>query len=263
MNYKEIAETNCILKAPMGSTLYGTNVDEQGSDLDEMGVCIEPIEAIAGFHEFDQYIYRSATERTGIHDAKSEVGDLDLTIYGLRKFLRLAMHGNPTVVQMLFVPERSCIIKTPEGASLQGLAPLIVSRQAGKRFLGYMEAQRQRLLGERGQKKTNRPELEEKYGFDTKYLGHIIRLGMQGVELLNTGRMTLPMKDNDRDYIKSIRKGEISLQEGLTRAGELETELKDLLDNSPLAATPDEARVEEWLLNQYRYKWFENESYPY
>lgn len=255
MDYEAIANDNCILKAPMGSTLYGTNIDEQGSDEDHMGVCIEPIEAIVGFKEFDQFIHRTATERTGKNDEPSQPGDLDLTIYGLRKFLRLAMHGNPTVVQMLFVPEKSCIIKTPEGASLQGLAPLIISRQAGKRFLGYMEAQRQRLLGERGQKKTNRPELEEAYGFDTKYAAHILRLGIQGVELLETGRITLPMKDEDRDYIKSVRKGQVPIQGVLTRAGELETELKDLLDNSPLPPTPDETRVEKWLLDQYSHRW--------
>lgn len=254
MDHKQIAQDRTILKAPMGSTLYGINLEDSG-DRDEMGVCIEPMNGVAGFHEFDQYIYRSATERTGKHDAPSEVGDLDLTIYGLRKFLRLAMHGNPTVVQMLFVRPEDCLVRTKDGEDLQSLSNLIVSRQAGKRFLGYMEAQRQRLLGERGQKKCNRPELEEKYGFDTKYGAHIIRLGIQGNELLETGSIPLPMTEPNRVYLKALRRGEIPLQDVLTRAGELETSLKDLLTSSPLQEKPDEYQVENWMLSRYRCNW--------
>jgi hypothetical protein len=38
-----------------------------------------------------------------------------------------------------------------------------------------------------------RPELVEKHGYDTKFAAHMVRLGYQGVELLETGRFTLPL----------------------------------------------------------------------
>jgi predicted nucleotidyltransferase len=84
---REEAEKHTIIRAVTGSTAHGLNLPGT-DDRDEMGVCIEPVEAFAGFSEFEQYIYRSAAEREGKQDACSQPGDLDLTIYGLRKFLR-------------------------------------------------------------------------------------------------------------------------------------------------------------------------------
>lgn len=252
--YREMAERNTILRATVGSTAHGLNLPGT-DDKDEMGVCIETLEAFGGFNEFDQYIYRSAAEREGKQDAPSGPGDLDLTIYSLQKFLRLAMQGNPSVLNLLFVPIRSCIVGDCRGQSLQELTPLIISKKAGHRYLGYMESQRQRLLGERGQKKVNRPELEEKYGFDTKYAMHILRLGYQGCELLRTGKISLPIPEPARSRYLDVRVGKVSLQEVLTEAGNMERELKDLLDTSPLADEPNVPIIEEWMLRMYLENW--------
>jgi predicted nucleotidyltransferase len=208
-----------------------------------------------GFSEFEQYIYRTAAEREGKHDAPSQHGDLDLTIFSLRKFLRLAMQGNPQILQCLFVPPSLWVSGDARGAKLQELAPLIVSRHAGARYLGYLEAQRQRLLGERGQKKTNRPELEAKFGFDTKYAMHILRLGFQGVELMSTGKLTLPMAEKDRAFVYATRLGEVPLQEALMKADELERQIKDLLDDAPVAAEPAREEIEAWMLKMYFENW--------
>ena len=118
-----------------------------------------------------------------------------------------------------------------------------------------MQAQRQRLAGERGQKRIKRPELEAKYGYDTKYAMHVIRLGLQGVELLQTGRLTLPLPDYERSLLLDIRGGKPSLQDVLTMAGELEAKIKDLMDNSPLPEKPDYAGVEKWMLDIYLNHW--------
>lgn len=255
--HKDMAEKSTILKCVVGSTLHGLNLGDS-ADRDEKGVCIETLESCIGFNEFEQYEFRSATARSGVADAKSEAGDLDLTIYSLRKFLRLALKGNPTILELLFVPFDKCLISHAVGRQLQDLAPHIVSRSAGKAFLGYMESQRQKILGERGQKKVNRPELEEKYGFDTKYAMHVLRLGLQGVELLQTGRISIPMSEVDRSYLKGVRTGAEPLQSVLTKAGNLERELKDLLSTSPLPETPDVALVEDWMISRYWEFWRAN-----
>jgi predicted nucleotidyltransferase len=210
---------------------------------------------LVGFTEFEQYIYRSAAEREGRHDAPSQPGDLDLTIYSLRKFLRLAMQGNPQIIQTLFVPPALTLWRNRDGNELQELAPFIVSKKAGMRYLGYMESQRQKLLGERGQKRVNRPELEEKFGFDTKYMMHVLRLGFQGVELLSTGKLSFPMPDADRAFTYATRLGEVPLQEALTKAGELERELKDLLSSSWVRDEPDREYIQSWMLETYSRNW--------
>jgi len=256
---KDMAERNTILRVPAGSTLHGLHIPGT-DDQDEVGVCIEDIQSAIGFSEFEQFIYRTAAEREGKHDAPSQAGDLDLTIFSLRKFLRLAMQGNPQILQCLFVPQSLCLQRDSRGAQLQEMAPLIVSRQAGARYLGYLEAQRQRLLGERGQKKTNRPELEAKHGFDTKYAMHILRLGFQGVELMSTGRLTLPMNEEDRKFTYAVRCGEIPLQDALTKAGELERQIKDLLHDAPIPAQPAREEIEAWMVSMYLENWKARET---
>jgi Predicted nucleotidyltransferase. len=258
-----MAERTTILRVPAGSTLHGLNVPGT-DDSDEVGICIEDLDAAMGFSEFEQYIYRTAAEREGKHDAPSQAGDTDLTIFSLRKFLRLAMQGNPQILQCLFVPPKLWLAGDARGAQLQELAPLIVSRNAGARYLGYLEAQRQRLLGERGQKKTNRPQLEAKHGYDTKYAMHILRLGFQGVELMSTGKLTLPMAEKDRAFTYAVRLGEVPMQEALTKAGELEREIQDLLHDAPVAAEPAREQIEAWMLSMYFQNWKATEQkYPW
>ncbi len=251
---RERAEATTILRGVIGSTAHGLALPGT-DDRDEMGVCVEDMAGVVGFSEFEQFIYRSAAEREHRHDAPSQPGDLDLTIYSLRKFCRLALHGNPTILNLLFVPPETCSVYTALGGTLQEMAPLFVSRQAGRRYLGYLEAQRQRLLGERGQKKTNRPELEAKFGFDTKYAMHMLRLGFQGVELLTTGGLVLPMPEPARGFLMGVRRGTVTLQECLTQCGELERELKDLVTSADLPAEGDAARVEQWMCHVYFEMW--------
>jgi predicted nucleotidyltransferase len=250
---RQEAEQYTILRCLVGSTAHGLNVQDAIEDRDEMGVLLEPLhDAIGVGASFEQFIYRTAAEREHKHDAKSRAGDLDLVLYSLRKWCRLALHGNPTVLMMLFAEPLQVDAR---GAQLRELAPAFASKQAGKRFLGYLTAQKQRLIGERGQKDVRRPELEEKYGFDTKYAMHMLRLGMQGVEYLSTGTLTLPMEEPTRTWLRGVRTGESTLQQCLTRVGELEVELRDLIDTSPLPDTPDSDRVEQWMCNLYLQNW--------
>lgn len=252
--HRAMAERTTILRVPAGSNLHGLHLPGK-DDRDEVGICIENIDAAMGFSEFEQYIYRTAAEREGKHDAPSAPGDLDLTIFSLRKFLRLAMQGNPQIIQCLFVPPSLCITRDARGQQLQELAPMIVSRHCGRRYLGYLEAQRQRLLGERGQKKTNRPELEAAHGYDTKYAMHILRLGFQGVELMSTGKLTLPMPEPDRSFVYAVRLGQVPMQDALTRAGELERQIKDMLHDAPVPEEPNRDALEAWMISMYFENW--------
>jgi predicted nucleotidyltransferase len=252
------AEACTILRGLVGSTVHGLNVNDGIEDRDEMGVCVEPIDVAMWLSEpFEQFIYRSAAEREGRQSARSSAGDLDLTIYSLRKWLRLALKGNPTILLLLFTPEDQLVHADELGAELRTLTPAIVSRRVQAPYLGYLQAQKQRLTGERGQKRVHRPELDEMYGFDTKYAMHMLRLGFQGVELLRTGSLTLPMREPERSYLRDVRLGRVSEQQCLTRADELERELSDLATASLLPEAPDESRVAGWMVDVYRRRWCE------
>lgn len=255
MKTEEDVAPHTILRGLVGSTGYGLNVGDGVDDRDEMGVMIEPLEVAMGLAPFEQFIYRTAVERTGQHNTKSQAGDLDLCVYTLHKYVRLALKGNPSILALLFVPYDKLVFCDNIGLDLIGQTCKIVSKRAGSAFLGYLQAQRQRLLGERGQMRSNRPELVEKYGFNTKYARHMLRLGHQGVELLTTGHLTMPLAEPLRSELRGLRTGGMPLQEALTRAGELEREIKELLESSPLRPEPDSEAIEKWMIETYRNKW--------
>ena len=247
----EAAAHDAILRAVVGSNLHGLNL-EGTDDTDELGVCIEPPEYVVGLRQFEHWVYRTQPE-----GHPSGPGDLDLTVYALRKYVRLALAGNPTVLLLLFAPKRMCSIRTTEGEELQALAPCFAAKTVAMPFLGYLQAQRQRLNGERGGRALRKPWVREhpQSGYDTKYAMHMVRLGYQGVELLETGRITLPMPEPARSLVMSIRHGEVELNDVLTRARELEERIADLKELSPLPERPDKDQIEGWMVRTYLAKW--------
>jgi predicted nucleotidyltransferase len=249
-----IAEPTTILRGLVGSSVHGL-VLSGTDDRDEIGVCVEPRRYVVGFGKFEHWVYRTAAEREGHAGARSQAGDLDLTIYSLRKWARLALQGNPTVLLLLFLPDDALVIRTNAGEQLQKLAHAFASRHAGKRFLGYLEAQRQRLVGERGQRDINRPYLVEQFGYDTKYAMHMLRLGHQGVEFMESGRLTLPIAEPVRNHLMDVRRGRSNLADVLTECTALELRLSDLLDSSPLPPEPDLKTVESFVMDTYAAAW--------
>ncbi len=242
-----------LLRCEVGSGVHG--IAQAGkNDHDEMGVCIEPFDRAFGVdHIFEQYIFRTAEIREGRKNAPSGPGDLDLTIYSLRKWTQLALKGNPTVLLLLFSPNPVWI--DTRGLELRRTAPLFASKRAGRCFLGYLHTQRERLQGTRGQQNVNRKALVDLHGFDTKYASHVIRLGYQGVEYLETGALTLPLQPEIRDRCLAIRQGHVPLVEILEETQQLDHELQTLLTTSALPDLPQTDRVERWMLDQYLEAW--------
>lgn len=177
---ESVARRGCILRGIVGSTVHGLS-NPGTDDRDEMGVCVEPAEYIAGLRPFEHWVFRTQSE-----GAPSGPGDLDLTIYGLKKYCRMALKGSPTVLLLLFIDGDDVLERRQLGRELQALAPAFVSRRAGRAFLGYVDAQRRGLLGERHATRTR--ELSAGHGYDTKYAMHALRIAHQGCELLRPRR---------------------------------------------------------------------------
>jgi hypothetical protein len=232
-----------IVRTEVGSTAHGTGLPG-GEDYDEMGVVLERWESAVGLSEdSDNIVYRPGRAIT----ERSNPGDYDLVLYTPRKFARLAASGNPSVLMLLFGPLR---FSTALGDQLRALAPAFWSERARGRFLGYSRAQRERLLGIRGGAHTNRPELIEQFGFDTKYAMHMLRLGIQGVEYTTTGRLTLPIPEPHGSLLRSVRRGEYTRAEVLAMADENEAQLESLTSAAP--PEPDVGAINAWLLDCHR-----------
>ncbi|GLU46020.1 nucleotidyltransferase domain-containing protein [Nocardiopsis ansamitocini] len=247
--FAALAHRGTILRCEIGSTVHGTGLPGQ-ADRDEMGICVEPREYVIGLRQFEQYVFQTSPE-----GERSGPGDLDLTVYSLRKWTRLALSGNPTVLLALFVSDSHTTHLTDLGRALRANSDRFVSTEAGNRFLGYLRAQRDSMLGLRGGRHTNRPELVREHGFDTKFASHMIRLGVQGVELLETGRISLPMPEPWSSWIRDLRLGRRSRDEALAVAAEQEARLTALLGTADVPARADHAWADAWLVDAYESSW--------
>lgn len=245
MNRRDIALSNEILRGVVGSTALGAAV-EGTDDRDEMGVFIEPREFAMGLTPCEHYIYRDQPE-----GVRSQAGDLDLTIYSLRKFCRLATQGNPSVVILLWLPEH--LRKDDRGQELVDLREAFISRESGKRFLGYLVAQKMKMKGERANT-TNRPELVAKYGFDTKFAMHALRLGFEGIELLSTRQLTLPHHGDGLATLRAVRAGEVDFTGALQLIEEAEGRLRALVDDFDVEVDRD--RINRFLINMHEMHWY-------
>lgn len=241
---KRVAFGNEVLRGLVGSTAHGTGLDGH-EDRDEMGIFIEPPEHVCGLAPLEHYIYRTQPE-----GVRSGPGDLDLTLYSLRKFTRLAAQGNPSILLLLWLPEY--LSRKPIADGLIAMREGFVSKDAGKRFLGYLVSQRMRLTGERA-KTVSRPELVEMFGFDTKFAMHALRLGLQGAELLTERHMSVPVREPDRSTLLAVRRGEVTYDEALRLIFEAEERLRSLIDACTWAV--DHKRINRYLVDAHHEWW--------
>lgn len=108
-----------ILKVLAGSRSYGLETPD--SDWDSRGICIPPLKYLLGLQRFEQ----------------EESADHDHVVYSLEKFARLALAGNPNLVEMLFADPGNILHTSPAGERLREHRRLFLSRKVGRTFGGY------------------------------------------------------------------------------------------------------------------------------
>lgn len=206
-----------------GSHLYGTTMPT--SDIDIRGVAIAPWDVVLGFTtEFEQ--------------ATHEDGRLDVVIYDIRKFCRLAADGNPNVLELLFAPLDAKLVGSSAWAQLRDHRHDFLSRRLASKYLGYATSQLQKLYqgksnSQRGQA---RQDLVAKYGYDTKNAMHLVRLLRVMYEVLTTGDITV--RRPDAAELLAIKAGSWPLAKVETYAAEMmaagkEAEMKSVLPEKP------------------------------
>lgn len=101
-------------------------------------------------------------------------------------------------------------------------------------------------LNERLAKVSNREELLLKYSYDTKAASHLVRLLYEGKELLETGTLQFPLRD--AEFIKDIKLGKYKIEEVLEVAENLEQEMQNAREHSPLPSNPQSDAVEQGVM---------------
>lgn len=104
-----------------------------------------------------------------------------------------------------------------------------------------------KMISDRVKKFGSRIELVSKYGFDTKFATHLIRLLKEGTELLETGTLEFPLRD--RELLMSIRKGKYGLGDVIEMANEMEEVVESLYETSKVPSHPNHKKVEQFLIS--------------
>ena len=223
----DLAQKNLIYKAITGSSAYGTYTKE--SDMDYSGIFIPAEDYVIGLYKCDQV--NLGTKNHSLN-RKNTKDDIDYSVYSLTKFIHLAIGNNPNIIELFFMPENCILYKHPIMEKLLNNYKLFISKKAFHTFTGYAYAQRKKL-----ENMTGRTELVAKYGYDTKFASHLIRLLYEGWQILVEGKITLPLTNNN--LILDIKKGRYDLNRVLNEADSLEAQINIAYSTTNLQHSAD------------------------
>lgn len=232
-----------ILLGEYGSTSHGVSTED--SDFDFIGVAVEPFSAVFGLESYEHTVLKdvAASEATA-------AGDEEGTIYALKKFLKLAEDGNTAIMSALYLPKYEVL--TEAGEMLVNARGLFRSKRVLRRFASHLENERRRMVGELGAK-VLRPQLVEKFGFDTKAAYQATKLAFHASRFAEVGELSIPFPENEIATILSIRSGEMKREEVNELLVEARTRIDNEAENSTtLPDRPDREKINELCAKIYR-----------
>jgi predicted nucleotidyltransferase len=207
-----------LLSGVVGSTAYG--LAHEGSDIDRLGVFAARTRAFHGLSKPQESIVET---------------DPDITVHEAGKFCRLALNGNPTVMELLWLEGYETL--TPLGQELIDIRSAFLSAtRVRNAYLGYATQQLTRLEDLSDVHLSSRK---------AKHARHMYRLLMQGLCLWTRGE--LPIKLENPDVVFSFG-SRVALGD-LNHARLLLLQFEHTFNSVPtvLPDRPDERVVEEWL----------------
>jgi predicted nucleotidyltransferase len=232
-----------ILAFEGGSVMHGASIGND--DHDYYAVFLEPPEVKLGLQPAEHYVWSTSDDTR-----KNTADDIDLVMYSLTKFARLAAGGNPTILHFLFV--ENALGNHAGWEEVRKNRGLFLAKSHLDKFIGYSDAQFDRLTGRRARRQF-RPELIDKFGFDTKAAMHGMRLMYEALDLLRTGEMTFP--NPHADYLIEVRSGKFSLDQVLADFERLKSECREAQAKSALPESADVEGVNRLIAKVYRGFW--------
>lgn len=208
---------NVLLAGTVGSTAYG--LSGPGSDVDRLGLFAAPTVAFHGLHGPKESIVTT---------------EPDLTLHEAGKWCRLALNGNPTVMELVWLSDDLYDTRTDLGSALIGIRGAFLSGPGVRNsYLGYASQQLRKISNGASNRRT------------AKHARHLARLIFQGTGLYANGELVVRLEDPQcfLDFGDEVADG------NLGRARELLARAEEEFDrvSSPLPDQPDEAVVDDWL----------------
>jgi len=212
-----------VLEGVVGSTLYG--MAHEGSDVDTLGVFVSPTDEVLSLD--------GIRHETVVHS------DPDSAHHEIGKFIRLCLGCNPTVLELLYLPEYT--VQTQFGADLVMMRDSFLSEHKVRMAFGGYAHQQIVKLGKRVE--------EGKEGFGRglryeKHVRHCFRLMIECEQLLKTGTLNPVLTQDEVDRLFWLS------TQPLETVNSEYCEYKDYLDSlkTDLPQSPDYWAINEVLL---------------
>lgn len=219
-----------ILVAVTGSRAYGLH--HEGSDWDRHSLAVAPTEEFLGF---SPPLGRRATQVK--HDP-------DMTVHEIGKATALMLGCNPTMLDLLWLPQDCYEVRTEYMEELIFLRDEVLSAPAVRNsFMGYATQQLRRMGGE-GDPEEGSVKWKSPTHRVRKNARHVMRLLRQGYELYSTGTMDIRVKSPEEYFAFAERAAQDP-----RLAEDLIKEYKDKFNEceTPLPGEPHQDRLENWL----------------
>lgn len=207
----------CLL-VRAGSKAYGIEVE--GSDDDFAGVFVPALDDFLSLRGYGP----------DTHAGKAP----DFTIHEVGKFCRLALKGNPAVLETLWNPDR--LHATPLGGRLVEMRKSFLHRGSLDVYVDYARAQLRKMVRGAG--------LHAKGGtYNNKFGAHLVRLIHAGLDLAETGEVTVRVPPERASLLMEIRTGRRAKDEVERLARPLLDRLQGAARSNGLPSAPDEDRI--------------------
>jgi len=93
-----------------------------------------------------------------------------------------------------------------------------------------------------------RARLEQRFGLDTKHAAHLVRLMLQGREILEKQRLSVLLPPDQLEFVRGVREGAMSFEELEDWFDREEKMLRSAADSSPLRKKPDRQKADQLLI---------------
>ena len=229
-----------------GSRAYGTSTDE--SDYDYFGFCIPPkiyifphlYGFVNGFGPPPPSFNQFATEPPFFDETIKK--EIDVKIFSIIKYFDLCAKNNPDCLDTLYVKRENVIHSTEIGNLVRDNRKKFLSQESYYRYSGYALSQ---LCKAEKDRKGNRKELTDKFGYDPKFLSHAVRLLGNAEMILSEETIEL---DKYKVLVSAIRNGQIGLDKVKRIVSDKENYLRKLLEQTKLPVKADYDELKKLLL---------------
>lgn len=221
---------NIIYEATVGSRLYGTATSS--SDLDTKGIFgrdyydIVPTES----HYFGLK-HLKKDDVVNLNNGNQGSAKVESVMYSIKKFIELCMKGNPTLIEVAFVPNDLLLHRTDLSDEIMTyIRNNFMSKKTLKAYIGYFLDQK------RGNSSTD------------KKASHVYRIGMQAISFSKTGVINPVLSEKELETALNIRNGNINKEELERIIAYLDVKLQQAEANNSLITEPDENAASDFLV---------------